>query len=799
MSNTKRTEKLSAKKRAKLLAGRDFWSTYEIDGHVPSLTLTDGPTGLRKQEGSFDHLGISASVPATCFPCECTTGSTFDEKLVEMVGKALGEECREQDVDIVLGPGINIKRHPLGGRNFEYFSEDPLVSGKLGAAMVRGIQSTGTGACVKHFAANSQETGRMTTDSIIDDATLHSIYLKPFEIAVREGQPEAVMTAYNKLNGEYCSQNPWLLGKLREWGFDGLTVTDWGALSQSVPSVLAGLNLVMPGPRKDHIEDVARAYREGLVSADVLESASQPIVKAARQHASTRKRPCPSDHAEHLAIAQLTAEAGSVLLKNDGVLPLSRETRVAVIGEFVEHPRYQGSGSSKVNPIALDNALGAMREMGVYPTYARGYERDTGETAPDLLDEATTAAKDADVAIVFAGLPSAYESEGFDRKTMSMPQGMNDLIERVASANESTVVVLAGGAPMELPWADKVAAILMTYLPGCRGGHATANLLFGEANPCGRLAETWPTSIEATALGSSFPETDKQVTYVEGPFVGYRFNDASGVAAAYPFGFGLSYTTFKYSKLAVSQGKEGIAASLKVKNTGSVEGAEIVQVYIARKGDDLPVPPKALAGFAKVHLAPGKSEQVEIPLSLDAFSCWDADAGCAHVIAGEYEMMAAASSDDIRQTRSIKLKKGASIGDSIVQKAPTFDEDLLAQYFSVSPAGFDVKGFRQLYGRPFPKVPPLRPFTPDSRLSDLKSTIPGSILVSFIYTYGNFEFKGDPDMRKMLEAMFDFMPMRFMIMGGVPPHVIEALIDTLNGEPGKALSDILQLLKAKLS
>lgn len=352
---------------------------------------------------------------------------------------------------------------------------------------------------------------------------------------------------------------------------------------------------------------------------------------------------------------------------------------------------------------------------------------------------------------------------------------------------------------MELPWADKVAAILMTYLPGCRGGHATANLLFGVANPCGRLAETWPTSVKATALGSSFPETDKQVLYVEGPYVGYRFNDASGVTPAYPFGYGLSYTTFKYSKLAVSQGKDGVTASLKVKNTGKREGAEVVQIYVGHKGGDLPLPPKALAGFAKVHLEPGKSEEVEIPLSLDAFCCWDAKEGHSALVAGEYEVMAAASSEDIRQTRALKLKAGTEIGGKLVAKAPGFDADALGQYLAVSPAGFDVQGFRALYGKPFPKVPPLRPFTPDSRLSDLKATLPGRVLVSFIYTYGNFEFKGDPDMRKMLEAMFDFMPMRFMIMGGVPPHVIEALVDMLNGKPGDALGDLLQLLKEKIS
>ena len=774
---------LPAKDKASLLAGRDFWSTRDIDDIIPSMTMTDGPTGLRKQVGSFDNLGISESVPATCFPCECATGSSFDEEILELVGRALGEECQENEVDIVLGPGITTKRHPLGGRNFEYFSEEPLVSGKLGAAMVKGIQSTGTGACVKHFAANSQETGRMTSDSIIDEHTLHSVYLKAFETVVREAHPEAVMTAYNKVNGEYCSQNEELLSILRDWGFDGIALTDWGALSKSVQSVLAGLDLVMPGPRPDHIDAVVKAHADGDIGDDVLNERFATVADCACKHASERKPGYESDHAEHLAIAQLASEAGSVLLKNDGVLPLNEGVKVAVIGEFAKVPRYQGAGSSKVNPISLDNALEAFEDMGVDFTYSKAYDAETGFTSEELIADAVTAAKESDVAVVFAGLPASYESEGFDRATMEMPSGMNELIREVAEANGSMVVVLAGGAPMELPWADSASAILMTYLPGCRGGHATANLLFGKANPCGRLAETWPARIEDTALGRSFPVSDKQVFYVEGPYVGYRFYDAADVEPAYPFGFGLSYTDFKYTKLTVSHDEDGIRASLKVKNTGSVEGAEVVQIYVGRSDDALPLPKKQLAGFTKVHLAPKESIQIDIPLSLDAFSYWNVEKGEFELIAGKHDVMAASSSRDIRQTKGLSLRKSTSIGGRAIVDPPELDRDKLSQYFDVSPDGFTKRGFAALYGKPLPVPVPTRPFSPDSRLSDLKTTMFGRVLVSMIYTFGDMEFNGNSDMRNMLEAMFDFMPLRFLMMGGVSAKTVNALVSMLNRLP----------------
>ena len=579
-----RARELTLEERAQLLAGESHWKTHAApSADIPSLFLSDGPHGLRKQEGAQDCMGIAESRPATCFPTASALACSFDPELVERVGAAISEEARRQGVDVVLGPGVNIKRHPLCGRNFEYFSEDPVVSGELGTAMVRGIQSRGVGACLKHFAANSQEHARMVSDSVVDERTLRELYLAPFEHVVRHARPWSVMTAYNKLNGVYCSEHEWLLREVLrgEWGFDGAVVSDWGAMSSSVASVRAGLDLCMPGPRPDHARALVEAVRSGDLGEDRVTEAASHVERLARrveeargampvgptfgnsspESAAEMRESFVSDEEFYRAHADLAREAAvqsAVLLKNDGVLPLNPDAKVAVIGAFARMPRYQGSGSSRINPKIIDNIWYRLEQRGVAAEYADGYDPTTGDAGERQLLEAETLAARSDVAVVVAGLPARYESEGFDRKLMVMPRGMRELIDRVCAANPRTVVVLQGGAPMEMPWRDSPAAILLMYLSGCQGGGAAVDVLVGDVNPSGKLAETWPVDLAQTALGTTYPDMDNEVLYREGPFVGYRYYDAVGVEPAFPFGHGESYTEFAYEGLGVKTCASGM-------------------------------------------------------------------------------------------------------------------------------------------------------------------------------------------------------------------------------------------------
>ncbi len=793
-NNMQKMFNLSTHEKASLLSGKDFWTTEEIADKVPSMTMMDGPAGLRKPSGSYESFGLTGSVPATCIPSECTLGCTFDEGITELVGRVLGEECRENGVDAILAPGLNIKRHPLGGRNFEYLSEDPHLSGKIGASIIRGIQSTGTSACMKHLAANSQETGRMTTDSVIDEGTLHDIYLRGFEIAVKEGRPDIAMTAYNKLNGEYCAQNSGLLEQLKEWGFDGLVVTDWGGLSESVPSVAAGLDLVMPGPRPDHTEAIEAAAANGTLDMRTIDSAASKVAHLAESHAKRRSEDGPKfDVAEHLAIARIASEAGSVLLKNDGVLPLSKGSKIAVIGELAKKPRYQGAGSSTVNPIELDCVWDALAELGFDVAYARGYDSHTGDTTKELIDEARAIAKSCDVAIVFAGLPAAYESEGFDRKSMAMPEGMNQLVEGVLGANPRTVTVLSGGGVMELPWEKDAPAILMTYLSGCQGGHATANLLAGIANPCGRLAESWPVSIEQTALGTGFPETDRRVLYIEGPYVGYRYYDAAKVEPLYHFGHGLSYTTFGYANMDVRLDENGARVDLDVQNTGDVSGAEIVQIYVSHKDATVPLPPKALAGFAKVHLAPCETKCISIDVDKEVFAYWDVQQGTRRIDSGDYVVCACASSADVRLEKNLRITENAPFAVSEEPRSDASDKAKLSAYFDVSSHGFTPESFAELYGKPFPNVPPIFPFTINTRFEELKTTAAGRVFYEISNKLAMKAYEGDPGAQAMIEASAELAPLRFMIMAGMPAHVLDAVIDAMNEDSDSGIETIRRM------
>lgn len=818
-----RVSSLSLEERAQLLAGESHWKTYAApSAGIPSMFLSDGPHGLRKQEGAQDCMGIADSRPATCFPTASALACSFDPELVERVGAAIGEEARRQGVDVVLGPGVNIKRHPLCGRNFEYFSEDPVVSGELGAAMVRGIQRRGVGACLKHFAANSQEHARMVSDSVVDERTLRELYLAPFEHVVRHARPWSVMTAYNKLNGVYCSENEWLLREVLrgEWGFDGAVVSDWGAMSSSVASVRAGLDLCMPGPRRDHARALVEAVRSGDLEEDCVSEAASHIerlahrVKACQDGGSIDATPGSSPSEEefyraHADLARTAAAQSAVLLKNDGVLPLNLDAKVAVIGAFARMPRYQGSGSSRINPKIIDNIWYRLEQRGVAAEYADGYDPTTGDADENQLFEAETIAARSDAAVVVAGLPARYESEGFDRKLMVMPRGMRELIDRVCAANPRTVVVLQGGAPMEMPWRDAPAAILLMYLSGCQGGGAAVDVLVGDVNPSGKLAETWPVDLAQTALGTTYPDMDNEVLYREGPFVGYRYYDAVDVEPAFPFGHGESYTEFAYEGLGVetregapAEGPLEVEISFTLRNIGSRTGAEVAQVYIAPTSGVVPppCPVQWLAGFAKIELEPGEERRVTLHLDETAFRKWDARLHCWRVYPGEYEVRVASSSRDIRLTASIAVGDGrpafnpeqdrprCSIGEgqpmSDQATAPT--PQIPEMYRHPTPGCFarleSAPAFAELYARPFPERPPVTPFTIDSTVSNMGVCWLGRRLYRIIdWIMAEPASKMNRDQRAMMQEMAADMPLRSLTTSAVPLESVKGFVSMLNG------------------
>ena len=818
---------LTLEERAQLLAGESHWKTHAApSADIPSLFLSDGPHGLRKQEGAQDCMGIAESRPATCFPTASALACSFDPELVERVGAAIGEEARRQGVDVVLGPGVNIKRHPLCGRNFEYFSEDPVVSGELGAAMVRGIQSRGVGACLKHFAANSQEHARMVSDSVVDERTLRELYLAPFEHVVRHARPWSVMTAYNKLNGVYCSEHEWLLREVLrgEWGFDGAVVSDWGAMSSSVASVRAGLDLCMPGPRRDHARALVESVRSGDLGEDRVTEAASHVERLARRVAAARgampvgptsgeplsgtaakmRESLVSDEEFYRAHADLAREAAAqsaVLLKNNGVLPLNPDARGAVIGAFARMPRYQGSGSSRINPKIIDNIWYRLEQRGVAAEYADGYDPTTGDADERQLLEAEALAARSDVALVVAGLPARYESEGFDRKLMIMPRGMRELIDRVCAANPRTVVVLQGGAPMEMPWRDGPAAILLMYLSGCQGGGAAVDVLVGDVNPSGKLAETWPVDLAQTALGASYPDMDNEVLYREGPFVGYRYYDAVNVEPAFPFGHGESYTEFAYEGLGVKV-CEGVEVSFTLRNTGSRTGAEVSQVYIAPTSGVVPppCPVQWLGGFAKIELEPGEARQVVMRLDETAFRKWDASLHCWRVYPGRYEVRVASSSRDIRLTASIAVGDGQAVfnPEQARHRRSIAEEQLMSErapmpslqvpeiYRHPTLGCFaqpeSARAFAELYARPLPERPPVTPFTIDSTVSDMGACWLGRRLYRIIdWVMAEPASKMNRDQKEMMQEMAADMPLRSLTTSGVPLESVKGFVSMLNG------------------
>ena len=651
---------MSLEEKAGLLSGKNMWHTKPIERlGIPSWNLTDGPHGLRKQNNSGDHLGLLDSVPAVCFPTAAALACSFDPELMRQVGAAIGHECQAEDVAVILGPGTNIKRSPLCGRNFEYFSEDPYLSGKMAAAHINGVQSKNVGTSLKHYMGNSQEYRRMTSDSRIDERTMREIYLPAFETAVKEAQPWTVMCSYNRINGVYGCENRYTLTDILrdDWGFEGYVVTDWGAMNDKIASVKAGLELEMPGGSKETDQKIIDAVNNGELDMATLDRAVSRILNIMFRYTENRDTTAKWDYAADHALARRVEGECAVLLKNDGILPLKKGAKIAVIGKFADAPRYQGGGSSHINPCEVTSAIQALGEHCDF-TYAQGYITEKDETDAALLNEAVAAAAAADAAVIFAGLPDAFESEGFDRKHIDMPSCQNELISAIAKVQKNTVVVLHNGSVIRMPWLDEVSAVLEMYLGGQAVGGAAADILFGDVNPSGKLAETFPLRLQDNPSYLSFGGYNDIVEYPEGVFVGYRYYDAKEMDVRFPFGFGLSYTTFAYSNLKLSAESvtdaDTLTVTCDIANTGAVAGKEIVQLYVAEKQPCIGRPPKELKGFAKVALQPGETKTVTFTLDKRSFAFYDIDLPGWRVNEGDFDILVGASSRDIRLTGTVK-------------------------------------------------------------------------------------------------------------------------------------------------
>ena len=649
-------DQLSLKEKASLVSGKDFWQTVNIDhAGIRSAFLSDGPHGVRRQAAAADHLGLNASIPATCYPTAATMANSWDPELGEGLGQRLGQEAAVQKVNILLGPGTNMKRSPLCGRNFEYFAEDPYLAGKMAAGYIRGIQSNGISACVKHFACNDQEENRMTLDSVVDERTLREIYLTAFEIAVKEGKTKSIMSSYNLVNGVYANENEHLLVDIlrKEWGFNGLIVTDWGGNNDGVLSLKCGNQLEMPGT-PDRPEEVIKAIEAGELDESVLDDNVDDLLDIIFDTYANGvdKAPESFDVEEHHAFAKKCAEESAVLLKNDGVLPLKRDKKVAFIGDFIFLPRYQGAGSSIVNPTKLDNTKDLLLKCNVQTIgVCRGFNR-YGKKSKKLHDEAINLAREADVVVLYLGLDEVTEAEGLDRKNLNIPENQLSLLKDIQALKKEIVVVLSCGSAVELPFIYDVNAILHCYLNGQAGAEAALSILEGDVNPSGKLSETYPVKLEDVASSDNFPSHTRTIEYREAYGIGYRYFEKAGVKVAFPFGYGLSYTKFEYSNLKVDQ--KGV--TFNIKNVGKVKGKEIAQLYVGLELSAIIRPVKELKGFAKVELEPGETKEVRIDFDDKTFRYFNTKTNKWEIEDGEYDIYIGASSEDIMLKDVLNVK-----------------------------------------------------------------------------------------------------------------------------------------------
>ena len=725
---------LTLDEKISLVSGKDFWHTMNIDDSpvkVPSVMVCDGPHGLRKQDDKADNLGVNDSIVAVCFPSAAGLAASFDTDLMRKTGETLGEECQAEGVSTILGPAINIKRSPLCGRNFEYFSEDPYLAGKMSAAYINGVQSKNTGTSLKHFAVNNQERRRYTVSAEVDERTLREIYLAGFETAVKEAQPWTVMCSYNRVNGEQVSESKKLMTDILrdEWGFKGLVVSDWGAVNDRVKGLTAGLDLEMPGTFGMSAKKIKTAIEEGTLDEADLDKAVRRIINLAFKWHQNRLE-CEFDREEHHNRAKETALKTMVLLKNDNnILPLDKTKKIAYIGEYAKQPRYQGGGSSHINCYRVSDAYTeTLKNCEI--TYAQGF--GVNDTEPDyaMIKEAKAVAAEADIAVVFAGLPEKIESEGFDRKNMKMPECQNILIQEIAQVQKNIVVVLHNGAPVEMPWIDDVKGVLEAYLAGEAVGEAETAILFGEANPSGKLAETFPVKLSDTPCHNTFPGTYNTVEHREGLFVGYRYYETAKKEVLFPFGHGLSYTTFDYSDIKLSKTSmnpdtDEITVSLTVKNAGAVDGEEIVQIYVSPCEKTVFRSDIELKGFAKVFLKAGESKLVTVKLDKRAFAYYHVNEKDFVCDDGKYIIMAGASVADIRLDTEISLN-GFGTHEN------PYSDEVNMLYNNAEVANLSRSEFCKLLGRELKVEKPGKPYTWDSCFGDTTGTKYGDIINSVI-------------------------------------------------------------------
>ena len=762
---------------AALLSGASAWDSRAIPAAlVPSFVMSDGPHGVRRQLGDADHLGIAESEKATCFPTASALAATWDPDLAREMGEALGLEARGLGVDVLLGPGLNIKRSPLCGRNFEYFSEDPILAGRMAAGLVDGIQSTGTAACPKHFAVNSQELRRMASDSIVDERTMREIYLTGFEIVCRDAGPRVIMSSYNLVNGTHAHENRHLLTEILrdEWGFDGMVVSDWGGCTDAVGAVRAGGSLEMPAPGLEDARRIVAAVEAGTLDASDVYARAQEVVNVASASAGL-PAPTPYDVDEHHKLATRIASEAITLLRNeDDLLPLSAGTRVALIGDLADTPRFQGSGSSQVNPTRVEAPRELLEEQGedarglVAAGYARGYERHGG-TSDALIAEAVDLAKSADVALLYVGLDELAESEGLDRPHMRLPEGQDRLIEAVVAANPHTVVVLTGGASVEMPWADSVPALVNGYLTGQGGAAAMLDVLTGAVNPSGRLAETYARSYEDHPTAAWYPATGPLSYYREGPFVGYRYFTTAGIDVAFPFGYGLSYSRFEYSDLEVDQ--EG--ATLTVTNTSERDGADVVQLYVSAPGGVFG-PARELKGFAKVEVPAGGSVRVTIPFDRYTFRHWETSRGAWETEAGTWTIYVGPNVEDTPLSATLDVEG----------TTPSPIDPALGHYLSADVAGITNGEFAVLLGRTIPTAHPTDEITASDPMSELiraKSWLARLAGRKLHADKAKADAKGDPDLNVHFALNMPLGSIAKFTNGAVSADMIDAVVEVING------------------
>ncbi len=690
--------KMSLEDKALMMSGKNTWQSVDFPEYgIPSMMMSDGPHGMRTQDpNAGDHLGLNKSIPATCFPTAATIANTWDESLGEEIGKALAREALAAGVHVILGPGLNIKRSPLCGRNFEYFSEDPYLAGKMAASYIKGIQSYGIAACPKHFAVNSQETRRMAMDSVVDERTLREIYLTGFEIAVKEGKAKSVMSSYNEVNGVYANENKHLLQEILvdEWGFEGYVVSDWGASNDHALGVKNGSHLEMPGTGKTGQKEILTAIVQGRLTEEELDTRLDELLDVifTTHEASKQAGVKEFDVEAHHALARRAAAEGIVLLKNEeSILPLAEGTKLAIVGDFAENPRYQGAGSSLVNPTKTpENILESIEKSGLHVvSFTKGYKRNAAPNK-ELVDAALQTCGDADVILVFAGLDEISEAEGMDRSHMAMPAAQNELIEALAEKYDNVVVVLSAGSPVEMPWLGKVKGIVHGYLGGQAGASAMVSVLTGEVNPSGRLNETYPICYEDTPAYAYYPSKERNSEYREALYVGYRYYCSLDKPVAFPFGYGLSYTSFTYSDLKASE-KE---VSFKIKNTGAVAGTEVAQLYIGKESETLFRPVKELKGFARVELEAGEEKEVVIALDDKAFRFFDTRTNTWEIESGSYRIMVG------RNAETTELSMELSIAGTVAEGP--YSKEMLPSYFSGEITAVGGEEFKGLYGSEIP-------------------------------------------------------------------------------------------------